>query len=76
MNLTPRQLAIIALMAQGKDHDEIAAELGVSAQTVKNHLSLAYKRLDLAVSSPGFRAVALYASGQLRGTALADMRRT
>jgi DNA-binding NarL/FixJ family response regulator len=64
--LTPRQLTIVSLMAESKNHPEIARDLGISAQTVKNHMTDAFRRLGIeATGAPGHRAVALYASGQL-----------
>ena len=37
--LTEREAQVLALMAQGQDNREIAAELQVSAKTVANHVS-------------------------------------
>ena len=37
--LTEREAQVLALMAQGRDNREIAAELRVSAKTVANHVS-------------------------------------
>ena len=36
--LTPRQRAILELVADGRTNQEIARALGISAHTVKNHL--------------------------------------
>ncbi|MDX6669071.1 MAG: hypothetical protein QOK04_2451 [Solirubrobacteraceae bacterium] len=38
-DLSPRELQVLRLMAQGKENLEIARELFISAQTVKNHVS-------------------------------------
>ena len=53
--LTPRQRQILDLVAAGRTNQEIARVLGLSTQTVKNHLSrasMAYgyaNRVELAV---------------------------
>lgn len=38
MTLTPRQVEILQLIADGKTASEIAFALGISILTVKNHL--------------------------------------
>src|SRR5438477_7104454 len=38
-SLTPRELDLIELIAQGRDNSQIAAQLGVSAKTVRNHIT-------------------------------------
>ena len=43
--LTPRQREVLVRKAEGKTYGQVAYELGVSEQTVKNHLGLAYARL-------------------------------
>ena len=47
-DLTKRELAIVRLVAQGKDNHEIAAELFLSEGTIRNHISsvLAKKHLS------------------------------
>lgn len=40
-----RQLEIAALVAQGKSNKQIAAELAISTQTVKNQLTDVFDRL-------------------------------
>jgi DNA-binding NarL/FixJ family response regulator len=45
MELTPRQAQVASLVAQGKSNKAIASELGVSLQTVKDHISDAACRL-------------------------------
>lgn len=42
---TPRQVEILHLVARGKSNKEIGRALGVSQQTIKNHLSDLYRRL-------------------------------
>lgn len=45
--LTPRQLEVGALAARGLTNLEIAAELGLSPNTVKNRLKEVFERLDV-----------------------------
>jgi DNA-binding NarL/FixJ family response regulator len=45
-NLTTRQRAIIALVAQGKTNEEIAEALGLSRRTVDTHMTNAMAALD------------------------------
>ena len=59
--LTPRQRDCLRLVAEGLTNFAIAHRLGLSEQTVKNHLHMAYDRLrvgglDLG-SNPRLRAV-------------------
>ena len=46
--VTEREQAIIALIAQGLCNKEVAHRLGISAQTVKNHVSHLLEQLALA----------------------------
>ena len=43
--LTPRQREVLIRKAEGKTYGQVAYELGVTEQTVKNHLGFAYARL-------------------------------
>ena len=45
--LTPRELEILAHMAQGKRNKEIASVLKISESTVKNHISNIFEKLDI-----------------------------
>lgn len=45
--VTGRELDIISLVARGMENKEIAAELEIAEQTVKNHLSRVMKKLGL-----------------------------
>jgi len=44
--LTPRELDVLQLMAQGASNKAIAAELVVTAKTVRNYVSRIYSKLD------------------------------
>jgi DNA-binding NarL/FixJ family response regulator len=62
--LTPREMKIVALVAQGCKHKEIGLLLGTSEQVVKNYLSSIYDktgvsdRLELALFIMHHRALA------------------
>jgi DNA-binding NarL/FixJ family response regulator len=45
--LTPHEVRILVLVAQGLTRAEIAEVLGRSPQTVKSHLSHIYRKLDV-----------------------------
>ena len=45
--LTAREKEIFALLAVGKDNDQIAEELNLSSQTVRNRVSEIYSKLDV-----------------------------
>jgi len=45
-SLTPRELEVIALVAEGHSNAEIAESLGISEVTVKGHLWRIYRRID------------------------------
>lgn len=44
-DLTPRELEVLSLVALDMANDEIAEKLGISAQTVKNHVTSIIKKL-------------------------------
>jgi DNA-binding NarL/FixJ family response regulator len=46
--LTRRELLIIAAIVDGSTNREVAAHLGLSDQTVKNHLSVIYDKLGVS----------------------------
>jgi DNA-binding NarL/FixJ family response regulator len=46
--LTPREEQVVSIMVEGLTNDEIAAKLGVSAHTVKNHLFRIYEKLGIS----------------------------
>lgn len=43
--LTPRQVEVMRLVADGLTRDEIADDLGISRSTIDKHLTEAYRRL-------------------------------
>jgi DNA-binding NarL/FixJ family response regulator len=45
--LTPREQAILSLLAEGNYYKEIATELSISANTVRNHLHEIYNKLHV-----------------------------
>ena len=59
--LTPRQREVILRKAEGKTYGQVAYELGVTEQTVKNHLGVVYARLGA-----GHLIEALHILGWLR----------
>jgi len=46
--LTPREVELLRSIALGRDNAEIASALGLSAKTVRNHMSHIYAKLDVA----------------------------
>ena len=47
VQLTPREMATLRLMADGKANKEIAADLGISDRTVKTHLGHLFDKLGV-----------------------------
>jgi DNA-binding NarL/FixJ family response regulator len=47
VQLTPRELATLRLMADGRSNKEIANELGISERTVKTHLGHLFEKLGV-----------------------------
>jgi DNA-binding NarL/FixJ family response regulator len=47
-NLTPRELDVLKLLAEGLQHEEIGRRLGISSETVRTHLRKACDRLGAA----------------------------
>jgi DNA-binding NarL/FixJ family response regulator len=48
VQLTPREMATLRSMADGKSNKEIAGELGISDRTVKTHLGHLFEKLGVA----------------------------
>jgi DNA-binding NarL/FixJ family response regulator len=46
--LTERELAVLGLLAEGLQHEEIGRRLGISSETVRTHLRKACDRLGAA----------------------------
>jgi len=46
-SLSPRQVEMLALIAEGMDNKTIARQLGISDKTVKNHLTMLFKRINV-----------------------------
>ncbi|WP_412068202.1 response regulator [Rubrivirga sp. IMCC43871] len=46
--ISDRELEVVRLMARGKDNYEIAETLGISPNTVRNHVSSAYDKLGVS----------------------------
>jgi len=47
-SLTPREIQILELLAEGLSNRSIAARLGISDQTVKFHLAIVFDKLGAA----------------------------
>jgi two-component system NarL family response regulator len=47
VQLTPRELATLRSMAEGKSNKEVATELGISERTVKTHLGHLFEKLGV-----------------------------
>ena len=45
--LTPRELELAELIAQGRDNAQIAARLGLSEKTVRNHITSIFAKLEV-----------------------------
>ena len=45
--LTPRERGVLERVAKGMDNQEIAAELGLAPQTVRNYISAIYDKLGV-----------------------------
>jgi DNA-binding NarL/FixJ family response regulator len=55
--LTPREREVLALMAEGRSNQAIAAALVISDGAVEKHVSNVFTKLDLPVSGPDNRRV-------------------
>ena len=52
--LAPRELDVLRLVATGAKQEAVAHELGITVQTVKNHLTSAYRRLGVTSAIEAF----------------------
>jgi DNA-binding CsgD family transcriptional regulator len=63
--LTPRELEVLANVADGRTNGEVASLLGISAETVRKHLEHVYDKLDVHTRTAAVAAV-------FRGNALSS----
>jgi DNA-binding NarL/FixJ family response regulator len=56
--LTQREREILALLADGLANKQIAAQLGISTNTVKTHLELLFDKLDVSSRTEAVTAAA------------------
>jgi DNA-binding NarL/FixJ family response regulator len=50
-DLSPKQLAVLRLLAQGLDRKQMAAEMGIGEETVKTHLAEVRRKLGARTSA-------------------------
>jgi two-component system, NarL family, nitrate/nitrite response regulator NarL len=81
-SLTPRELQIVAAVVDGSSNHDIGLTLGISAQTVKNHLHQVFdklgvsSRLELALQAMHHNLVAArHAGAEMLTACHADARR-
>ena len=55
--LTPRELEVLGLMAEGRSNTGIGTELGISASAVEKHVKQVFSKLDLPPSDSDHRRV-------------------
>jgi DNA-binding NarL/FixJ family response regulator len=72
LNLTPRQKDVLALLLQGLPNKMIARELGVSAETVKDHVAGVLRALG--VSSRTQAVLAVSQMSQQSGVSFSSLR--
>ena len=58
VQLTPREMAALRLMADGKANKEIAGELGISERTVKTHLGHLFEKLGVTSRTEAVKVAA------------------
>lgn len=63
--LTPRELEVLANVAEGRTNGEVASRLGISAETVRKHLEHVYEKLGVHTRTAAVAAV-------FRGNALSS----
>lgn len=65
-NLTPREMEVLAHIADGRDNAFIAADMTVSVRTVENYINKIFQALGLSEKSdinPRVRAAIMYLAG-------------
>ncbi len=67
LHLTPQELAVARLVAEGKTNREVAAELVVSPKTVGYHLGNVYARLGISSRTQLAARFAAAVHGDARG---------
>ena len=55
--LTPRELEVLTLMAEGRSNTGIGLELGISASAIEKHVKQVFMKLDLPPSDSDHRRV-------------------
>ena len=58
VQLTPRELSALRLMADGRSNKEIAGELGISERTVKTHLGHLFEKLGVTSRTEAVKVAA------------------
>ena len=66
LNLTPRQLDVLALLAQGLSNKDIATQLGLSEATIKMHITSIFKGLGVSNRTQAAMAAEKIGIGSLR----------
>lgn len=69
--LTPRQVAVLALLAEGQSNKQIARELGISDVTVKVHITAILRKLGVSTRA---QAIVAFQRGGLTAPRLSDAR--
>jgi DNA-binding NarL/FixJ family response regulator len=65
--LTPREQQIVALIVKGYKNKQIATELNIGLQTVKNHASVIFSKLKVRKRSDIVRCGNFAQEGELDG---------
>ena len=61
VRLTGREAEVLRLIARGRSYSQVAAQLGMSANTVATHVKNAYRKLDVhTAASAVMRAIELH----------------
>ena len=67
-SLSARQVEVLDLLWEGLSNDEAGARLGLAENTVKAHLSLAYRKLGVGSKMDAFRAAGYMSDDLVRAT--------